>query len=64
MVKKRVLSNDQKVEILSQRLAGEKLEKVQKAATELEAQGKTKNRALADALEQHKCPNSPRDYDS
>lgn len=42
--------------------AGEKLEKVKETAAKFEAEGKSPNRALADALEKHKCPNTYPDY--
>lgn len=38
--------------------AGEKLEKVQETAKKLVEAGKSQNRARADALELHKCPNT------
>ncbi len=38
--------------------AGDKLEKVQATAQKLVEDGKSLNRALADALDKHKCPNT------
>lgn len=48
-------TNDQKVQELFEKLAGDKVYKVTERALELEAEGKSPNRAKADALFEFKC---------
>lgn len=48
-------TKDQKVQELFEKLAGDKVYKVTQRALELEAEGKSPNRAKADALEEFKC---------
>lgn len=47
-------SNTQKVQELFEKLAGDKLYKVTERVSELEEQGKSPERAMADALEEFK----------
>lgn len=49
------MKNFAKVKDLYQRLAGDKLEKVNETCRKLMAGGKSEARAMADALEAHKC---------
>lgn len=49
------LTKDQKVQELFEKLAGDKVYKVTERALELEAEGKSPNRAKADALYEFKC---------
>lgn len=49
------MTNDQKVQQLFEKFAGDKLYKVTLRALELEAEGKSPNRAKADALSEFRC---------
>jgi hypothetical protein len=56
---KPVQSKDLKVSLLAKRLAGDKWEQVTNAANaDAINTGKSYNKALADALETFKCPNT------
>lgn len=46
---------NQKIEVLYRRLAGDKLSKVEATKVKLVGEGKKLQRAMADALEIHKC---------
>lgn len=48
-------SNNQKVEMLYIKLAGDKINEVSVTTSELMAAGWSPERAMADALEEHKC---------
>jgi hypothetical protein len=56
--KPRVLTVDEQIAKMAADFAGEKLPKVLSLAQEFVNQGKSEYRALADALEKLKCPNT------